>query len=59
MGVMTLLKAVARKVRNLLKSAVFGPDLPGGINDEELPSGFIVPYRKGSRQVRNLGHIDF
>ena len=56
---MKLIKRVARKVRSLLRSVVFGPDLPGGINDEELPSGFITPYRKGSRQVRNLGHIDF
>jgi hypothetical protein len=56
---MNLIKGVARKVWNVLKSAVFGPDLPGGISDEELPSGFIAPYKKGSRQVRNLGHIDF
>jgi hypothetical protein len=54
-----LFRLVVRKLRDALKSAVFGPDLPGGINDEALPSGFIAPYKKGSRHVRNLGHIDF
>ena len=56
---MRRLKLVVRKVFDVLKSAVYGPDLPGGIDQEMLPSGFIAPYKKGSRQVRNLGHIDF
>jgi hypothetical protein len=56
---MNIVRSVARKVWSLLKSALFGPDLPGGINDEALPSGFIFPHKKGSRQVRNLAHIDF
>ena len=56
---MRAVKLVVRKVLDVFKSAIFGPDLPGGINDEALPSGFIAPHRKGSRQVRNLGHIDF
>mgnify|MGYP000238689497 CR=1 FL=1 len=56
---MRLWKLVVGRLRDALKSALFGPDLPGGINDEALPSGFIAPHRKGSRQVRNLGHIDF
>ena len=56
---MKLFKRVVGKLLDALKSAVFGPDLPGGVNDEALPSGFIAPHRRGSRQVRNLGHIDF
>jgi hypothetical protein len=56
---MRVLKLVVRKVFDVLKSVVYGPDLPGGINDEALPSGFLFPHKKGSRQVRNLGHIDF
>ncbi|HEY8135728.1 MAG TPA: hypothetical protein VIF08_06765 [Candidatus Limnocylindrales bacterium] len=54
-----LIRRFVGALRDGLKSAVFGPDLPGGINDEALPSGFIAAYKKGSRQVRNLGHIDF
>jgi len=57
--VLRLIKRVLGALRDGLKSVVYGPDLPGGINDEQLPSGFIAPHRKGSRQVRNLGHIDF
>jgi hypothetical protein len=57
--VFRFIKRVVGALRDGLKSAVFGPDLPGGINDEALPSGFIAPHKKGSRQVRNLGHIDF
>jgi hypothetical protein len=56
---MNLLRRLVGKVRDLLKSVLYGPDLPGGIDDEALPSGFLFPHKKGSRQVRNLGHIDF
>ena len=56
---MNVARSIARKVLSLLKSVLYGPDLPGGINDEALPSGFLFPHKKGSRQVRNLGHIDF
>lgn len=56
---MSVIKGVARKVWKLATGFVRWTQKPGGINDEAMPSGYIVPYKKGSRQVRNLTHIDF
>lgn len=56
---MNLINSVVRKAWGQLARVVRWARKPGGINDEALPSGFIAPYKKGSRQVRNLGHIDF
>ena len=56
---MNRIKSAAHKVWGLLARLVRWTRKPGGIDDEALPSGFIAPYKKGSRQVRNLGHIDF
>ena len=34
-------------------------DDTGGLDDAAMPSGYAAPYRRGSRQVRNLWHIPF
>ena len=56
---MNLIKSVADSLRGLLARMVRAARKPGGINDEAMPSGYLAPYKKGSRQVRNLWHIDF
>ena len=40
---------------------ISGPGLgvSGGIDDSAMPSGFMAPYGRGSRQVRNLWHQPF
>ena len=55
------LRSVLRRLWSALVTAVSGPGLgvSGGIDDSAMPSGFIVPYGRGSRQVRNLWHLPF
>jgi hypothetical protein len=50
-----------RRIWSALVTVVSGPGLgaSGGIDDSAMPSGFIVPYGRGSRQVRNLWHQPF
>jgi len=49
-----------RRLRVAVIDALSGPGLGGGgIDESAFPSGFIVPYAKGSRQVRNLWHLPF
>ena len=52
---------VAKRIWSALVTLISGPGLgaTGGINDEAMPSGFMAPYRRGSRQVRNLWHLPF
>lgn len=56
---MSLIKRVAGGLWGLLARLVRAARKPGGIIDEALPSGYLAPYKKGSRHVRNLTHIDF
>jgi hypothetical protein len=42
--------------------AISGPGLDdnqSGVDESQMPMGFAVPYKKGSRQVRNLWHEPF
>jgi hypothetical protein len=32
---------------------------PGGIDDELMPSAYLAPYKRGSRKVRSLWHLQF
>jgi hypothetical protein len=56
-----ILMSVAKRVWSALVVLISGPGLgaSGGIDDEAMPSGFMAPYRRGSRQVRNLWHLPF
>ena len=56
---MSLIKTVTGSLRAFVMRMVRAARKPGGIDDEALPSGFLAPYKKGSRQVRNLWHIHF
>jgi hypothetical protein len=49
----------AQSLRRRLKSAWSGSPHSWGIDETAFPSGFNVPYRRGSRQVRNLWHLPF
>jgi hypothetical protein len=55
------LRSLLKRVWSLLVVTVSGPGLgvSGGIDDSAMPSGFMAPYRRGSRQVRNLWHLPF
>ena len=55
------LRPILKRIWSLLVVAVSGPGLgaSGGIDDSAMPSGFMAPYRRGSRQVRNLWHLPF
>jgi len=51
------LHSIWRHVRGAAEHILF--DDTGALNDEAMPSGYAAPYRRGSRQVRNLWHIPF
>lgn len=55
------LHAIAKRIWSMLVTLISGPGLgaSGGIDDSAMPSGFIAPYGRGSRQVRNLWHMPF
>jgi hypothetical protein len=55
------IRLVARRLLDLLASVFYGPDLPGGINEEMLPFAYHpqAPHRRGGRQVRSLWHVQF
>ncbi len=54
------LRPIIRRLWTALVNAVSGPGLNGGgIDESAFPSGFIAPYGRGSRQVRNLWHMPF
>jgi len=57
--VRSLVALVAAKLRALWMRARRGTIGSGGIDDAALPSGFLAPYARGSRQVRNLWHFPF
>jgi len=50
--------AAGRKIWHLLVIAISGEGT-AGIDESQLPMGFEVPYKKGSRTVRNLWHQPF
>jgi len=50
--------SVSRKIWHLLVVAISG-DGTAGIDESQLPMGFMAPYKKGSRTVRNLWHQPF
>jgi hypothetical protein len=57
-----ILRSVAKRVWHALVVAISGPGLGEeyrGIDETAMPSGFVVPYKRGSRQVRNLSHLLF
>lgn len=56
-----VLESIAKRIWSALVTLISGPGLgaSGGIDDEAMPSGFMAPYRRGSRQVRNLWHLPF
>ena len=56
---MSLIKRVTDKLLGLLARLVRAARKPGGIDDELMPTAYLAPYKRGSRQVRNLWHIDF
>ena len=54
--------SLAKRIWHALVIAFSGPGLgeeSGGIDDSAMPSGFMAPYKRGSRQVRNLWHQPF
>jgi hypothetical protein len=51
------LRSVWRRVRGRAARILW--DEKGGLDDAAMPSGYAAPYRRGSRQVRNLWHIPF
>ena len=55
------LRSLLKRVWSLLVVTVSGPGfgVSGGIDYSAMPSGFMAPYRRGSRQVRNLWHLPF
>ena len=56
------LRSILKRVWHVLVIAFSGPGLgeeSGVIDDSAMPSGFMAPYRRGSRQVRNLWHLQF
>jgi hypothetical protein len=53
-------RSVGKWLWRQLVNAISGPGLEGGgIDESAFPSGFNVPYKQGSRQVRNLWHEPF
>jgi len=58
----SLSNGALRWIWHQLVVAFSGPGLQDnqrGIDETQMPSGFIVPYKKGSRHVRNLSHLLF
>ena len=53
-----LVSKASRRIWHLLVVAISGEGTEG-IDESQLPSGFIAPYAKGSRTVRNLWHQPF
>ncbi len=56
------LRSYGKWIWHQLVIAFSGPGLGeggGGIDDTAMPSGFMVPYKRGSSQVRNLWHEPF
>jgi hypothetical protein len=51
-------RAASRKIWHLLVVAISGEGT-AGIDESALPMGFMAPYAKGSRTVRNLWHLPF
>jgi hypothetical protein len=51
------LRRIWQRIRGAAAHILF--DDTGALNDEAMPSGYAAPYRRGSRQVRNLWHIPF
>jgi len=51
-------RAAARKIWHLLVVAISGEGT-AGIDESQFPMGFMAPYKKGSRTVRNLWHQPF
>lgn len=57
-----LLRSVAKSIWHWLVIVISGPGLGEEyktIDETAMPSGFMVPYKRGSRQVRNLSHLLF
>ena len=48
-------RSFVRRLWSKLVSVLSGP----GLDDSAFPSGFMAPYGRGSRQVRNLWHQPF
>ena len=56
------LRSVAKSIWHWLVIVISGPGLGEeykAIDETAMPSGFVVPYKRGSRQVRNLSHLLF
>jgi len=55
------LRSISKRIWTFLVEVISGPGLgvSGGIDDSAMPSGFMAPYGRGSRQVRNLWHQPF
>jgi hypothetical protein len=54
-----ILRILAKNTRGVILDVLYGTGGGGSIDDSAMPSGFAVPYKKGSRQVRNLWHEPF
>ena len=56
------LRSISKRIWTFLVVAISGPGLGEEfktIDETAMPSGFIAPYKSGSRQVRNLWHMPF
>jgi hypothetical protein len=53
-----VLRLLAKNTHGVILDVLYGTG-GGFIDDSAMPSGFAVPYKKGSRQVRNLWHEPF
>jgi len=53
-----IVRSASRRIWHWIVIAVSGEGT-AGIDESQLPMGFMAPYAKGSRTVRNLWHLPF